>query len=334
MKPSILICGQTGTGKSSIVNFRLRKPLAKVGNAAKSVRNGFPPPRYENKSVVFYDSDGYEIGSTEEYKENLIDFLSNENGENDVHLVWYTINAAAHRVTPFDKEMIELMSSAFPVAILLTKIDDCDEDGLNEFYREVNDLIPETPVFKVSAIQGDVQQFTDWDAVVEWTTDMLNRVEVARKLQPLTDKAHSIIEDTHLLAGLSAAIPVPLLDSAALVPVLCGMVTKILAVYDLSLNDNVVLHVIKSTWTQILGKTAVRSGLKLIPVVGWFAGAAAGGAGNVMITNSLGEATIDLCNEFMFDDMLNSGNKCNFEDIFTSGEFARAVKKHIENKEK
>jgi uncharacterized protein (DUF697 family) len=91
------------------------------------------------------------------------------------------------------------------------------------------------------------------------------------------------------------------------------------------------MHVIKSVWVQILGKTAVRSGLKLIPVIGWVASAAAGGAGNVLIVNSLGEATIDLCNDYLFDELSGSGNQRNFEDIFTSGEFAQAVKNHMEN---
>jgi uncharacterized protein (DUF697 family)/GTP-binding protein EngB required for normal cell division len=334
MKPVILICGQTGTGKSSIVNFRLRKPVARIGNAAESVRNGFPPPRYENKSVIFYDSDGYEIGKkqTEEYKENLLGFLSNIMEKGDMPLVWYTINAAAHRVTPFDREIVELIGQNLPVGILLTKIDECGTAKLTKFYDEVGEFIPEREVFRVSTINGEVQKYTDWDALVEWTTGMLNRIEITQKLQKLTEKARSVIKDTHKWAVGSAAIPVPLLDSAVLIPVLEVMVIKILAIYDLSLNDNVVVHVIKSIWAQILGKTAARSILKFIPVFGWLASATAGGAGNVLITNSLGEATIDLCNDYLFKEWTVPENKHNFEDIFTSGKFASAVKEHMENK--
>jgi GTPase Era involved in 16S rRNA processing len=230
MKPVILICGQTGTGKSSIVNFRLQKPVARVGNTAESVRNGFPPPRYENKSVIFYDSDGYEIGQSEEYKENLLGFLVETLEKGDLPLVWYTVNAAAHRVTPFDREIVELIEQRLPVGILLTKIDECDEDGLNNFYAEVSEFIPETDVFRVSTVNGEIQKFTDWDALVEWTTEILNRIEIVQQLQKLAEKARSVIENTHLAASLSAAIPIPLLDSAVLIPILSDMVTKILAV--------------------------------------------------------------------------------------------------------
>jgi uncharacterized protein (DUF697 family)/GTP-binding protein EngB required for normal cell division len=334
MKPVILICGQTGTGKSSIVNFRLRKPVARVGDAAESVRNGFPPPRYENESVIFYDSDGYEIGEkqSEAYRENLLGFLSNTVEKGEMPLVWYTINAAAHRVTSFDHEIVELITQNLPVGILLTKIDECDEDGLNNFYNEVNEFIPKTDVFKVSTINGEVQNYTDWDALVAWTTKILNRIEIVQRLQKPMEKARSVINDTLIWADASAAIPVPLLDSAVLIPVLSGMVTKILAVYDLNLNDNVVIHVIKSIWTQIFGKTMVRSVLKFIPVFGWLASAVAGAVGNTLITNSLGEATIDLCNDYLLEKWTDPENSRNFEDIFTSGDFASAVKKNIENK--
>jgi uncharacterized protein (DUF697 family)/GTP-binding protein EngB required for normal cell division len=335
MKPVILICGQTGTGKSSITNFRLRKPVARVGDAAESVRNGFPPPRYENESVIFYDSDGYEIGEkqTEAYRENLIGFLSNTVKKGEMPLVWYTINAAAHRVTPFDREIVELLEQNLHVSILLTKIDECDEGGLNDFYEEVNKFIPKTDIFKVSTINGEVQKYTDWDALVAWTTETLNRIEIIQKLQKLTKKARSVIKDTYKWAGASAAIPVPLFDSAVLIPVLGGMVTKILTVYNLSLNDNVVIHVIKSIWIQILGKTAVRSVLKFIPGIGWLTSAVAGGAGNALIANSLGEATIDICNDYLLEEGTNPENSRNFEDIFTSGNFASTVKKYMENKD-
>ena len=335
MKPAILICGQTGTGKSSIVNFRLREPVAEVGNNAESVRNGFPPPKYENDDVIFYDCDGYEIGSPDVYKNKLIRFLAKKTGKSGIHLVWYTINAAAQRVTDFDREIVDLISQDFYVFILLTKIDDCDEDGLSKFCGEVNDAIPETPIYRVSTIKGEIQKFTDWDTLVKSTTEALstvvNRREIVHKLQKLTNKADSVIEETLVSAGLTAAIPIPLLDSAVLIPVLCRMVSKILAVYDLSLNENTVIHVIKSVILRVIGKTAVTGGLKLIPIIGWIAGAAFSGVSNVKITKSLGKATIDLCNEYLSGELLNGENKRNFESIFISDNLAQSFMLEYKN---
>jgi len=326
MKPAILVCGQTGTGKSSIVNFRLRKPVARVGNKAESVRNGFPPPKYENNAVIFYDCDGYEIGSTDVYKNKLIKFLAKKNGESGIHLVWYTINAAAHRVTDFDREIVNLISQDFNVFILLTKIDDCDEEGLCRFNGDVSNAIPGTPIYRVSTVR-EIQKYTDWDALVESTTKTLSTVvnerEIVQKLQKLTVKADSVIEKTLISAGLTAGIPIPILDSAALIPVLCNMVSKILAVYGLSLNDNTVIHVIKSVLFQVIGKTAISGGLKIIPIVGWIASTVFSGASNVHITKSLGNATIDLCNKYLLDEQFNGNSKRNFEGIFISDDFTK-----------
>ena len=333
MKPAILVCGQTGTGKSSIVNFRLRKPAARVGNNAESVRNGFPPRKHENDAVIFYDCDGYEIGSTDVYKNELIRFLEKETGKFGIDLVWYTINAAAHSVTDFDREIVDLIKSQeLYVFILLTKIDDCDEDGLCRFRDAVSDAIPETPIFRVSTINGEIQNYTDWDALVELTTKGISTVVNKREneekllkmteLQEMTDKAHSVIKKTLISAGLTGAIPVPILDSAVLIPVLCSMVSKILAVYGLSLNDNTVKHVIKSVLPQFIGKTAISTGLKFIS---WIAGSSFGVSSNIHITNALGKATIDLCYKNLSDKLLNGNSKHNFEDIFTSDDFAQSI---------
>jgi uncharacterized protein (DUF697 family)/GTP-binding protein EngB required for normal cell division len=319
VKPAILICGQTGTGKSSIVNFRLRKPAAKIGNNAESVRNGFPPPKYENDDVIFYDCDGYEIGTTDIYKNKLIGFLAKKNGKAGIHLVWYTINAAAQRVTDFDREIVGLISQYFFVFILLTKIDECNKDELDRFCGAVRDVIPETPIYRVSAIKGEIQKFTDWDVLVKSTTESLSTVlngrEIVQKLQKLTKKADSVIEKTLISAGLSAAIPV-FLDSVVLITVLSRMVSKILAVYGLNLNKNTVKHVIKTVLPQVIGQTAVK-------LVSWIAGAVFGGVSNVKITKSLGKATIDLCNEYMSEELLKGKSKRNFESVFISDNLAQ-----------
>jgi uncharacterized protein (DUF697 family)/GTP-binding protein EngB required for normal cell division len=332
MKPAILVCGQTGTGKSSIINFRLRKPAAIVGNRAESVKNGFPPPKYENNAVIFYDCDGYEIGSTDDYKNKLIRFLVKKTGNSGIHLVWYTINAAAHRVTDFDREIVNLISQKFYVYILLTKIDDCDENGLNRFCGEVCNAIPEIPIYKVSTIRGEIQKYTDWDTLINSTIKTISTVEKEREnvhklqiLQKQTNEAFSVVEKTLISAGLTAAIPVPILDSVVLIPVLCRMVLKILKIYGLSLKENTVIHVIKSVLPQVIKKTAITSGLKFIPIFGLITGTAFNSISNVNITKALGKTTIDLCNEYLSCEHLNGSSKRNFEGIFTSSSFARSL---------
>jgi uncharacterized protein (DUF697 family) len=74
---------------------------------------------------------------------------------------------------------------------------------------------------------------------------------------------------------------------------------------------------------QVIKKTLISSGLKFIPFIGSITGAAFNGISNVKIAKSIGRATIDLCNEYMSDELLKGESECNFESIFISDNLAR-----------
>ena len=94
-RPNILVCGYTGSGKSSLVKAILGDvvPDSAIGDGAPKTM-GYDC--YENDLVRIWDSKGLELGETEaSFTEETRRFVRSRqddpNVDNHIHLVWYTI---------------------------------------------------------------------------------------------------------------------------------------------------------------------------------------------------------------------------------------------------
>jgi uncharacterized membrane protein YkvA (DUF1232 family)/GTP-binding protein EngB required for normal cell division len=192
MKPNILICGQTGVGKSSIVNFIFKKNAAQIGENAEPCTKGidFCPGGLIN----FYDSEGYEINKTNEYEKLLFVFLSERNDVNHgVHMVWYAISGSGKKITEFDIEIVKKIADAgFPVCVLLTKIDELDADQLDEMSSIISSELGGYPLFRLSIKNTGIQAYCEWNGLMDWSSDICK--EVGRKFEFL-DKYSSIHDE-------------------------------------------------------------------------------------------------------------------------------------------
>ncbi len=107
--PNIAVIGRTGTGKSTLINKIFDIELAKTG-AGLPITQGFcrfPPEGSDEVSpVVIYDSPGYEATKEAAWVNNVLQFLGEKKAkgiEEQIHLVWYVINASSARVEEFEK---------------------------------------------------------------------------------------------------------------------------------------------------------------------------------------------------------------------------------------
>ena len=126
-KPSVLVTGGTGVGKSSLINRLFGMDVAKTGNG-KPMTDRITRYEPENYDVVLYDTLGYEVGEDkqQQFYKDVIGFVKKANGQGDikkhVHLAWYCISAANKRVTPTDLDAIAALEGLTEVCVVLTQM--------------------------------------------------------------------------------------------------------------------------------------------------------------------------------------------------------------------
>jgi len=106
---NILISGQTGAGKSTLINAVFRVPLAEEG-IGKPVTKHVQKHEVQGVPVTIYDTPGIELGQAKdevirEYRKTIAE--SRKGSPNDViHVAWYCINIGQSRVQDDDTEII------------------------------------------------------------------------------------------------------------------------------------------------------------------------------------------------------------------------------------
>lgn len=340
--PNVLICGQTGAGKSSAVNFLFRDEVALVGNSKPCTKDiSF----YSGTAVNIYDSEGYEIGGEKQahYRELLFDdFLLRPEKQKigGVDLVWYAISAAGKRYTDTDIALVKEIAAHYPVCILLTKIDELAEAELNEIYKNLKAEFRNMRIFRLSNVRDEgVQGFCDWDKLVEWSCEMLPSVFrdrfVAGLRASLNEKhKHALlaVAAATTAAAATGASPIPFSDAVLLVPIQVGMIVRILHLYGINLVDGAVASLVSGVGISALGKSAAGSLIKFIPGLGWLVGAIVNATVAGAFTGAIGGALTEVCHK-QCKDMLD-GKKITFdiEGVFSSQSFLASVKQIMQQK--
>lgn len=129
---NILISGQTGVGKSTLINAVFRVPLAEEGTGKPVTKN---VQRYDvaGVPVTIYDTPGIELGHAKkdvirDYTKTIAD--SRKGGPDEViHVAWYCIDAGQTRVQDYDVEIIRALSAQVPVILVLTQCIDEERTG-------------------------------------------------------------------------------------------------------------------------------------------------------------------------------------------------------------
>ena len=125
VKPTILVCGYTGCGKTSLIQAICGKdtvPDDRIGHGESKTKTFIP---YRNAFINLWDSQGLEVGKDTKFVEDTKDLIARLKADRDphnhVHLVWYTVLGPLARVTELETKLIREVFSN--VIVVLTQKD-------------------------------------------------------------------------------------------------------------------------------------------------------------------------------------------------------------------
>ena len=347
-KPNIFIIGGTGVGKSTLINTVFGEDVAKTSNHKPETRG---VNKFIHKDVVLFDTEGLELDKKNENKfdtEILGEIRRRQTGiiEEKIHLIWYLISASSDRVTDYQIEVFQKIKEfKIPVTVVFTKSDLADQVGVDAMIKRLYPNLnfdksfhdKDNPPFFTSNA-GD-EQLSPVD-LINWSIEQLPNVlkfafissQVLNYEAKFKEAKKIILQHTsgNAIVGFS---PIPFSDAPILVASQIGMLARIIKLYEINGFD--LKTFMGSTGTGLiisnLGKSAVASLLKFIPLVGTVAGGLINASVASAITFAMG-TSLNVILKKIFMNILKSDQKAinsiieNFESIF-SEEFSSQFKK-------
>ncbi len=271
-RPTVLICGYTGTGKTSLIS----KICGNVPEGA--IKDGEPATqeyvKYENSSIRIWDSRGLEPGDGEHNfidgtKQFIREMRGDENVDNHIHLVWYCIQGPGARVTDTD---LLLMKEVFDINNeigLITKKDVCRPNQIPALTeRMLTSGIDNKNIIAVSDEDNkSLKQLIARSLAIlpEAYQDAFiasQQLDFELKL----GRAKKIIHSASLAAALAGATPLPGSDAPILVGIQAGMIGSLAIIY--GIGKEAAVTALGPAIAQVVGVAAASGLVKLIPGVG------------------------------------------------------------------
>jgi uncharacterized protein (DUF697 family)/GTP-binding protein EngB required for normal cell division len=309
---NILITGQTGVGKSTLVNAIFRAELAEEG-VGRPVTQRVQRHDAPGVPVTIFDTPGIELGDAKDAV--IADFkttiTASRRGaaESFIHLAWYCVDAGQTRIQGYDVDVIRALADEVPVILVLTQCVDEDRVGALEAAIAAEDLpiqgVPVRTLAKARRIGGQTIEPTGLEELVGRTEQILPKavkgafVNAQGVVIGLKVKyARAVVAASAAAAGVVGAAPIPVSDAVILMPVQIGMLGGITAVFGIEMSSQtatkLVVGLVGEGGVSQVGRQMAAGLLKVIPGVSVVnAGVASA------LTAALGEAYIQLCSEML-----------------------------------
>ena len=246
-RPNILVCGYTGSGKSSLTKAILGDivPDDAIGSGAPKTM-GFDC--FESNLIRIWDSKGMENGDTEEaFCSEVKKFVRKQQDaqsvDEHIHLVWYTIQGPGARVTNCDLNLIKNIFNQKDVIVVITKTDMMRENQKSAIKQCLLDAgIAEEQIVFTSDLEGGAigckeLMALSYKMLPEAYKDAFmeaQRIDVEAKVEAIKNKrgkAAGIISAATAAAIATGAIPIPGSDAPLLIAEQSGMLASLTILY-------------------------------------------------------------------------------------------------------
>ncbi len=306
-KPTVLLVGRTGVGKSSIINAVFGQDIAKVG-AGQPITQHYS--FYEGEFINLYDTRGWELGATEEekFRRDTQKFLTDpptDSKHTTVDIIWYVLDAPGARFTDFDAELTLTAFGNMKILFVLSKTDIAHPDQVQALRQAIEETdIPNNigiveiaanpqalrgrPAAEKSGLEAIV------DATIKALPDAKKAVFVVAQNVDLKQKdatSKNIILNSTGMAFFVGFSPIPFSDALLLLPIQYRLLSQLAMIYEVDVKFMKILAVLSYDQTIVyLGRSAAGRLLKMVPGAGMILGGMITGAVAASFTAAIGFA--------------------------------------------
>ena len=311
---NIVVAGQTGVGKSSLIN-------AVFGEAFARTASGRPVTQQaewfssDTVPLRILDTKGLEAkdysATVNDLRAEIEQARNATEAKDQLHIGWVCISAPSSRIQDAEIDVIRVLNRYnLPVIVVLTKYDD-DEDFLEVVDQVLTERrVTRNAIIPVRAVAKRSRPPTGLSELVVATYQALpagHRAAFAAAQKVNLDLNRQAASDYVTAASAAAAaaalIPIPLADALSLAPIQTGMLVAVSATFGLSLDKGQVMQLLTTVMgcmaVSVAGRWVIGSVLKLIPGPGSVIGGVVNSGLAGTLTYSLGRVYISFLYAFI-----------------------------------
>ncbi len=319
-KPNVVVVGNSGVGKSTLINALLQSYEAETGIGEATTRE---VRVYENNELGFriIDTIGFEPGMLNSSKAITAlrkwskDSIKNEDITHQINMIWYCIDGTSRKMFKKNIDMLAKATAIWrsvPIIVVITK-------SYSKPEREENIRMVYNAFKSHGKLRDNLKAIIpvvastykiDSDLNINVTPDGLGELlaETARYLPEgmqasMVDKnyyylqqkrvmAHSVVGASTVAGVTIGLVPIPFPDGTILTPLEVGEIQSIAKIYDVEFDKNTELmqSIINAGTAGVVAKTALNA-IKAIPALN-IAGDVLNGIVAGVIVAALGEGTV------------------------------------------